>query len=474
MLRPDPSRVVVRFFPPHTEDRIERVAARVMALGDRAVKERLELVMRYFRDRHHDIRPMLLRHYGEISPYMITDLDPSEERKLLIGAYFTSEFALESAALFNPSIVPHPDQSGLEAGALRFVLTLRAIGEGHLSSLEFRSGVIAADLAVSIDDPGQLITSPDLIPNPTYDKDVFSRKLYELGFENETSSEVLAGLDDEFSFADLLAQIDRVRRAARRRSRVRLETLRGVRNLAEGNYEVRFDSALPLGERVILPHSGNGRKAIEDARFVLFRDDEGTAVYYATYTAYDGHTFFPQLLETGDFARFRFITLSGEGVENKGMALFPRPINGRYAMLSRQDNENIYLMYSDDVHFWHDRKIVMKPSYPWEFVQTGNCGSPIELDEGWLMLTHGVGAMRRYCIGAVLLDKDDPTRVIGRLKEPLLEPDENERQGYVPNVVYTCGALVHRGTLVVPYAMSDHAASIALVELDGLVRALLA
>jgi len=471
-LHPDPSRVMIRFFPPHTEDRIERVAARVMSLDHASVRERLDMVMGFFKDRHHDILPILLRHYERVSPYMITDLEPSEERKLLIGAYFTSEFALESAALFNPSIVPHPDQSRLKPGELRIVLSLRAIGEGHRSSLEFRSGVIGSDYEIRIDTPNGLITNPHLIQNPAYEKRVFERKLYELERENEVSRSVLAGLDDEFTFSDLIAQVDRVRRSDHCRSRNVAETLSAISNLAVSIYDVGFDRRLPMSERVIVPHSGNERKGIEDARFVMFQDDEGARNYYATYTACDGSSFLPQLLETADFTRFRFITLNGEGVSNKGMALFPRPIKGRFAMLSRQDNENIYLMYSEDIHFWNERKIVMKPSYPWEFVQTGNCGSPIEIDEGWLVLTHGVGAMRRYCIGAILLDKEDPTRVIGRLKEPLLEPDENERQGYVPNVVYTCGAMVHQEKLILPYAMSDYATTFALVDLKALLESL--
>ena len=242
--------------------------------------------------------------------------------------------------------------------------------------------------------------------------------------------------------------------------------------LAEQQYEIHFVGAHPLSERVIFPRMDHQRKGIEDARFVRFEEDNGEVMYYATYTAYDGRTFLPQLLQTPDFREFKFITLNGAGVMNKGMALFPRKINGHYAMLSRQDGENIHIMFSDHLHFWQEPGILMKPTFSWEYVQLGNCGSPIETPLGWLVLTHGVGPMRRYCIGAVLLDLDNPAKVIGRLKEPLLEPDENERDGYVPNVVYTCGAMTHGKWLIMPYAMSDYASRIALVDLDELLRQL--
>lgn len=471
LLKPDPSRVLIRFFAPHTADRIERVIARVLSSDDATVETRLRFVIDSFQQGHSDIRRVFLGHYDQVASYMITDIEPSESRKLLLGAYFTSEFALESAALFNPSVVPHPDQSGLKKGALRFVMSLRATGEGHLSSLEFRSGVIDKDYQILMDDPSGFVTSPERDPNPGYDKKVFALKMFELGYKNDVAHNILGALGQEFSLTELLTSIEQFSRANTRPSRLQAETLEAMRGLAEANCEVCFRADQPLGARVIFPHAGHERKGIEDARFVRFVEEEETT-YYATYTAYDGHTFLPQLMETSDFMHFRFITLNGDGVQNKGMALFPRKINGQYAMLSRQDNENIFIMYSENIHFWHERKTVMKPSYPWEYVQLGNCGSPIELDEGWLVLTHGVGAMRRYCIGAILLDKDDPSRVIGRLKEPLLEPNENERRGYVPNVVYTCGALIHRGKLLMPYAMSDYATSVALVDLDRLVEAL--
>jgi predicted GH43/DUF377 family glycosyl hydrolase len=476
LLAPDPSRVMIRFFWPGSVDRAERVIARITALSDGAVRKQLRATRKRFEDRHHDIGAVLHKHYRSVVPYLSTDIEPSEERKLLIGAYFTSEYALESAALFNPSIVPHPDQSGLPEGSLRFIMSLRATGEGHVSSLEFREGVIDADHRIILTPPGDMVTGPDRVENPTYEKDIFARKLREIGFWNETAEQVLGGLGREFELGELKQHIADLRQREHLLSRAAIETLDAIRTVAEENYDVRFSCNCPISERVVFPRVGYAHHSIEDARFVRFQEGNDSRVrhrFFATYTAFDGHIFLPKLLETEDFTTFRFVTLNGPGVENKGMALFPRKIRGRYAMLSRQDGENIFLMYSDNIHFWYDRITLMKPSYPWEYVQLGNCGSPIETDAGWLVLTHGVGPMRRYCIGAVLLDKANPEKLIGRLTDPLLEPTENERDGYVPNVVYTCGALVHRKKLVLPYGVADYATRIAIVDLDELLERLL-
>ncbi len=471
-LRPDPKRVIIRFFRPGSPDRVERIISRVMTLDNQSVRQRLDGVFRRFESRHDDIEEVFLRHYKTVAQYSVTDRDPAMEKRLLIGAYFTSEFALESAALFNPSMVAHPDQSGLEPEEFRFVMSLRATGEGHVSSLAFREGIIGADGAISIETPGHVVTDPELVQNPSYTKETFIAKLYELGYDNDVTENVLGGLGLEFTLLELREQIARHKTQMRRYGAEREDTLRVITVLAEQNYETRFEGNRLLSERVVFPPMGHRDQSIEDARFVRFVEDDGEVMYYATYTAYDGRTFLPQLLQTSDFRNFRFITLNGEGVENKGMALFPRKINGYYAMLSRQDGENIYLMYSDHLHFWQEPQLIMKPTFSWEFVQLGNCGSPIETEEGWLVLTHGVGPMRRYCIGAILLDLEDPGRIIGRLRTPLLEPDENERDGYVPNVVYTCGALIHAGRVVLPYAMSDYATRIATVDLNGLLNEL--
>lgn len=472
LITPDPARVLIRYFSPGSEDRIERIIGRVMSLDDEQVTRGLDMVLRRFASRHDHIERVFLSHYDAVEPCLLTDVKPPRRRKMLIGAYFTSEYALESAALFNPSIVPHPEQEDLDGDRCRFVLSLRATGEGHVSSLEFREGVIDGEGTIRLEAPGDVITGPELVQNPRYPKEVFVAKLYELGYDNETSREIFDGLGEEFGLAELKDRIRRTDTAIRRNGADRRGTVGAMLELAEQQYEIRFDKDRPLSERVIFPRVDHNRKAIEDARFVCFRDEDGERAYYATYTAYDGRMFLPQLLRTEDFCGFRFITLNGAGVKNKGMALFPRKINGRYTMLSRQDGENIYIMFSDHLHFWQEPHMLIKPSASWEFVQLGNCGSPIETPAGWLVLTHGVGPMRRYCIGAVLLDLDDPARVIGRMRRPLLEPDENEREGYVPNVVYTCGAMVHNGILVVPYAMADYATRIALVDMEELIKRL--
>lgn len=472
-LKPTPARVIIRFFSPNIDERIMRIIGRITSLDKKTIDQELDCVLSRFANRHLDVKKIFLEHYGRVRSYMITDLDPPENSMLLIGAHFTSEFSLECAALFNPSIVPHPDQSGMKKGSLRFIMSLRATGEGHISSIVFRSGIIDGANSITIDKTGNLVTSPEKIQNSIYEKKCFSLKLYEMGFENEFSDEILSAFGKNFSYAELKEQIEKTKSLGVRKSSLFNETLMTIYSLAEANYEIKFNAEHGLGERAIFPYSVNEKKGLEDARFVLFLNEEsGKVLYYATYTAYDGHNMFPQLLETEDFLHFKIITLNGGAVQNKGMALFPRKINGLYTMLSRQDNENIFIMQSDNIHFWHETKKIMKPSYPWEFVQLGNCGSPIETEQGWLVLTHGVGAMRRYCIGAILLDKEDPSKLIGRLREPLLEPDENEREGYVPNVVYTCGALIHHDKLVLPYAMSDYATSIALVDIKALMKRL--
>ena len=472
ILQPDPARVLIRFFSPGTPDRIERIISRVLTLDKTRILPRLDFVCSHFASRHDDLEAVFLRHFEVIAPCMVIDSTPSHEQQLLIGAYFTSEYALESAALFNPSMVLHPDQSGLEDGRVRFVLSLRATGEGHVSSLVFREGTIDGRGSIHIPPPGPLVIGPEVVQNPSYAKETFGAKLYEMGYDNDITTDILDRLDPEFSLADLKTELGRNRSTIRRRTAALEDTLNVMLALAEQQYEIHFEGTHPLSERVIFPRMDHHRKGIEDARFVRFEEDDGQIMYYATYTAYDGRTFLPQLLQTPDFRKFKFITLNGTGIANKGLALFPRKVNGQYVMLSRQDGENIHIMFSDHLHFWQDSSVLMKPKYSWEFVQLGNCGSPIETPRGWLVLTHGVGPMRRYCIGAVLLDLNNPAKVIGRLRKPLLEPDENERDGYVPNVVYTCGAMIHGKWLVVPYAMSDYASRIALVDLDELLGAL--
>jgi predicted GH43/DUF377 family glycosyl hydrolase len=402
----DTSRVITRTLIPDDILRIKRTVARVLSLTDTKAAEVLGNVKRDFGNRHKDLNKVLKKHFDLIAQHIPQSASLSEIRKDLIGAYFTMEYSIESAALFNPSIVPHPDQSNLPEGGLRFVMSLRATGEGHISSIVFRTGIIGKSSEITFDEKSRFAEMPD----------------------------------------------------------VQRESLKG-----DSNYTIQFRADQEISERVIFPILKSESKGIEDARFVRFVDDNDAVTYYSTYTAYDGFTILPQFIETKDFLSFNIITLNGKAVQNKGMGLFPRKINGKYYMLSRQDGENNYIMVSNDLHFWDKAELIQEPGTPWEFVQIGNCGSPIETSKGWLVLTHGVGPMRKYSIGAILLDLENPKKIIARLEEPLLEPNEEEREGYVPNVVYSCGSLIHRNTLILPYAMSDITSGVATVNVDELI-----
>ncbi len=472
MLRPNSARVLIRPFIPSDPARIVNILGRALSLNEAETEEQLAAVTEDFGNRHLDVRAIWQRHFERVKPHVFSGRALSETRQLYIGALFSGEYALESAALFNPSIVAHPDQSRLGDGELRFILSLRATGEGHISSIGFRTGIIRADHSVAMDEASRFVAAPVLNPNPTYKKTIFLHKLMEMGFENEWSAEVMQSLGDDFTLSELETAMRRTGPDGGPVPREVQRTTECVRWLAESNYEIHFDPAIALAERIIFPVSSNESNGMEDARFVRFVEDDGRVIYYATYTAYNGRAILPQLLETTDFVNFRARTLNGRAVQNKGMALFPRRIDGRYAMISRQDDENLYLMFSGHPHFWTEPQILRRPSQPWETVKIGNCGSPIETDAGWLVITHGVGPMRKYCIGALLLDLHDPSVVIGELKQPLLQPAENEREGYVPNVVYTCGALLHRNRLVLPYGLSDMAATIVTIELNALLDAL--
>ncbi len=417
-LRPDPARVIVRPFKPTTEPRdliptdktrANHIVERVLNLDPQTAAGLLADVLENFDGRHRNLLETFERRADEMEEALLAHCTFSEVQRQLIGAYFMHEYSFEASALFNPSIVPHPDQSGLPNGSLRFILSLRAVGEGHVSSLTFRAGTIAADGSITVDPTARLATSP----------------------------------------------------------RIRHQTAGPIGD----EVEVVFQPEQDISERVIFPVTESQSNGIEDARFVQFRDG-GRTTYYATYTAYKGTAIRSELIETSDFLSFRMMPLHGAAARNKGMALFPRKIDGRYAMIARQDNENLYLIYSDDLYRWEGGQAILKPQFPWEFVQIGNCGSPVELEEGWLMLTHGVGPVRKYSIGAALLDKRDPSRVLARSREPLLRPEPSEREGYVPNVVYTCGAMAHNDQLILPYAVSDTYSNFATIQISALLRSM--
>jgi predicted GH43/DUF377 family glycosyl hydrolase len=468
LFRPDSKRVMVRPFISSDPDRVGHIIARALSLSEAEVETQLALLRADFITRHIDLESCWRRHFSMVRSH-VGDQFLSFPRELYIGALFSGEYALESAALFNPSIVPHPDQSGIAEGGLRFVLSLRATGEGHISSIEFRSGVIPADGPITIDAISPLVSAPDVEENPSYRKIMFFHKLKEMGFDNEWSQRILGPLGDDFTHSELDRSMLQDFGESEEHRREVERTRECVNWLAHSNYEVHFPPAVSLSQRIIFPGSPNESNGIEDARFVRFVEDDGSTCYYATYTAYNGRAILPQLLETPDFQNFRVRTLNGNAVQNKGMALFPRRINGQCAMISRQDDENLFLMISDNLHFWNDPRPLAVPRQPWEFVKIGNCGSPIETDRGWLLLTHGVGPMRRYCLGAMLLDLNDPEHVLGCLEVPLLEPLGENREGYVPNVVYSCGAMIHNDRLILPYALSDTCSTIGIVNLKELL-----
>ncbi|MFA5975186.1 MAG: glycoside hydrolase family 130 protein [Elusimicrobiota bacterium] len=478
-LAPDQSRVVLRHLRFGTDEEYVRIIRRALALSEADVHRTLNRVLAEFSSRHRQLSDHFLTRFRHVEQFLPAssaggpaDSDLSEDRKQLIGSYFLFEYSVESAGLFNPSIIPHPDQSGLPEGHLRFLLSLRSTGEGHLSSISFRSGVIDDRRGISIDPPARFLTEPELIENPSYHKTLFGRKAAELGLAGEWTDHVLDRLPDTFTLTNLR---DSLRDALGATANRRFEDhpiAESLWLLAKCNYEICFPPEQDLSECVIMPVTPLQSNGIEDVRLVAHQEENGQTIYYATYTAYDGRHVLPQLFTTEDFRHFKFTTLNGPGAKNKGMALFPRKINGLYTMLSRQDGDSLFLTTSDNIHFWSETRRIIEPVYPWEVVKMGNCGSPIETKDGWLVLSHGVGPLRQYCLGAFLLDRNDPSRVIGRLREPLMRPEGIEREGYVPNVLYTCGALVHGDQLILPYGLSDRVTGFALISLNEILASM--
>ena len=467
-----PSRVIARPYLPGGEARIKHIIKRILDLSDEKTNHLLEDLVADFSRRHKNIEQIFKKNFAAVKQWIPEKTLLSAERQCLLGAYFTHEYSIQAAAFFNPSIVSHPDQRHLKEGCLRFIMSFRSTGEGHISSIEFRSGVLNENNDLIFDPVSRHVETPELIQNPTYNKHAFTLKLEDMEAKHKISEEILQPLPDLFKFSDLQSSMQHELDNYPDQHPLLHETIEKIYWLAKSNYELKFRSDRRISERVIFPVSENESRGIEDARFVRFTGNDGEVNYYATYTAYNGFNILPQLLETKDFFHFKIRTLNGKAVQNKGMALFPRRIGGKYMMISRQDGENMYIMASDNLHFWHEAELLQVPKYPWEFIQIGNCGPPLETDAGWILLTHGVGAMRRYCIGAYLLDLEDPTKVIGQLPEPLLSPTEEEREGYVPNVLYTCGAIIHNDEVIIPYSMSDTASGIAVVPVKRLLACL--
>jgi predicted GH43/DUF377 family glycosyl hydrolase len=470
-LLPDSRRVITRLFVPGEENRIKDIVKRLLAIPADEVEELVESLKHSFRRLHPDIDDVFLEHFRVVKPH-VPDVDRmSAGLRLLIGACFTMEYAIESAALFNPSMAPAVDQTGVPPGAVRFIMSLRATGEGHVSSIVFRRGVVDADRQVVIDPPGRHSRTLEATLHDEIEKEKFIRDLQALGSWTSHAEATTALLGDRFTRAELSDAIDAVRAKAAASGKAE-ESVDAMLALTRANYRLGLPAGSDISEVVIFPFSDNERRGIEDMRLVRFNHDDGSSQYYGTYTAYNGFQIFPQLLSYRPGGDIEVHMLGGACAKNKGMALFPRKVGGKYAMAARLDNENLYFMESDDVLWWDDAQVLQRPRFPWDVVQIGNCGSPLETDAGWLLLTHGVGPMRRYCIGATLLDLEDPSRVVGQTREPLLVPTEEERFGYVPNVVYSCGGMIHDGMLILPYAMSDVATSIALVNLDELLAEL--
>ena len=509
---PDPSRIIARFLY-ISDERSADIIRKVLAMPEKDVNIAMSQLLRGYSRRHRNISKVFEKYFDRLAP-IFDKIEVNEEylslpQKALIGSYFTMEYSIESAAFFNPSIVEHPDQSEIGIDEKRVIFSFRATGEGHISSIVFRSGTLDKNNNLTIEPVGKMLAEADVIKRNVYEKKTFQKKLNEMqehvpaivpaliektdevqiqenviapvivdahdevqDQKNTISSAfVLDNLSDNFTYGELMKNIE----TARKNPDITEDQLKIIIQmmwLASSHYEIHFSIDSAISERVIFPISATEQKGIEDARFVKFTDDNGEITYYATYTAYDGMATMPKLISTKDFYDFKILPINGEIAQNKGMALFPRKINGKYAMLCRIDGVNNYLAYSDSINIWREAKIIQQPKYPWELVQIGNAGSPIETKEGWLVITHAVGSMREYSLGASLYDLENPEIEIGRLSSPLMVPNEAEREGYVPNVIYSCGSFIHNNELVLPYAMSDHSSTYATVDLRELLDVL--
>lgn len=463
-ISPDCTRVITKSFIPNGRKRVTRIINSLLAIDETEVNKRISCIISLFHDRHRDIERIFKDNYNAIADNITESI--SLERKLLIGSHFTMEYSVESAALFNPSIVQHPYPSDVEEGSLRVIVSFRAVGEGHISSIVFKMGIISDQGDIYFEDKKTPIEEATVMGATLYSKIEFMLSLDESNLL-EHAKPVLDNLIDNFSPEELYEAIDKY--AGDSMHKKRKKVIDTLLLLANTNYSLTFHPDTDISSRVIFPVSQNEKKGLEDARFVSFKEASKKNIYYATYSAFSGKAVIPQLIETRDFITFTISPLHGPGCQNKGMALFPEKIKNQYAMISRQDNENIFIMFSDSLIFWEKPILISTPKDAWEIIQLGNCGSPIKTEMGWLLLTHGVGAMRTYSIGAMLLDLNDPTKVIGKLKEPFIVPTEDERNGYVPNVVYSCGCIAHNGWLIIPYAASDTNSRFAKIKLNDLL-----
>jgi len=506
---PDSTRVIARFLY-MSDERSADIIRNVLAMPEKEVTIAMSQLLRGYSRRHRNISRIFEKYFDRLAPIFdkieVNQEDLSASQKALIGSYFTMEYSIESAAFFNPSIVEDPDQSETRSDEVRVIFSFRATGEGHISSIVFRSGILDKNNNLSIEPVGKMLAEADVIKRHVYEKKAFQLKLDEMKDTENIISPVIIDemqdhekniptvvadqpaevpspeiavspafildkLGDHFTYGELMKNLEIARKDPDLQED-HLKIINQMMWLASSHYEIHFSIDSAISERVIFPISATEQRGIEDARFVKFTGDNGEITYYATYTAYDGMTTLPKLISTKDFYDFKILPINGEIAQNKGMALFPRKVNGKYAMLCRIDGVNNFIAYSDSINIWRTAKIIQRPKYPWELVQIGNSGSPIETKEGWLVITHAVGSMREYTLGASLYELENPEKEIGRLSSPLMVPNESEREGYVPNVIYSCGSMIHGEDLIIPYAMSDHASTYATVNLKELLDVL--
>ena len=453
--------VIHQFLHLPGEDRVKHVWEGVKKLSEQEVQALLSDVLKDFSARHRGLDSVFAEHFDMVSRLSKEDFSSfSNARKQLLGAYFTKEYSIQSAALFNPSIVAHPED--LENGSRRFIMSFRATGEGHISSIIFKTGTIEDGVNITLHPDPVCYTALRKNKEAVYTREFIQKRLAALG-NGETR------LPDQMPRTFTAASAIQILNTGSLSGVDGQNLLRHLEEIFDTNYELQAPSGMPLNEMVLFPHSKTESMGMEDLRLVRFSEGD-VFRYYGLYTAYDGKQIRTQLLETEDFRSFKIRALYGAAISDKGMALFPEKLNGKYVMVSRQGGERIQIMVSEDLYFWDGFQLLLEPRYPWELVQLGNCGSPLKTEKGWLLLTHGVGPMRTYVISAILLDLNDPTRVIGRLDQPLIRADESEREGYVPNVVYTCGCLQHGDVLIIPYAMSDAATGFATLDLKDLFQ----
>lgn len=509
---PDPSRIIARFLY-LDDERSANIIRKVLAMPEKEVNLAMSQLLRGYSRRHRNISRIFEKHFDRLARIFdkieVNEEDLTPTQKALIGSYFTMEYSIESAAFFNPSVVEDPDQSEIRPDEKRVIFSFRATGEGHISSIVFRTGILDRNNNLSIEPVGKMLAEADVIKRNSYDKKAFQKKLDEMNEAGKSISPaildthevisdqgnaippvitvkpdetqasknivspafILDKLGDNFTYGELMRNIEIVKKNADITAD-HIAIINQMLWLASSHYEINFSIDSAISERVIFPVSATEQKGIEDARFVKFTEDNGDITYYATYTAYDGISILPKLIKTTDFYNFKILPINGEIAQNKGMALFPRKIKGKYAMLCRIDGVNNYIAYSDSINIWHKAKKIQEPTYPWELVQVGNAGSPIETEDGWLVITHAVGSMREYTLGASLYELDNPEKLIGRLSSPLMMPNDTEREGYVPNVIYSCGSIVHNNDLIIPYAMSDHSSTYATCDLRELLDVL--